>query len=243
MLKDIQTKELMSTEISILSLQKLVKILVQEKNITVAVCNVNSLVKADKETDFNQILNSFSLKIPDGMPLVWYLNLKKIKQERLNGLKIFYGIIEESLQNNARHFFLGSSDDVLEKMAKNLKKKYPNISISGTFSPSIGNSDQISKEVENLGYNLNASDIVWVGLGMPKQEEVIYSIKNKITSNMIGVGAVFEWVAGTKSVAPKLLQNLGLEWMYRLLQEPKRLWKRYFFDFIYLIKYNIRKIT
>lgn len=243
MLKDIQTKELMSTEISILSLQKLVKILIQEKNITVAVCNVNSLVKADKETDFNQILNSFSLKIPDGMPLVWYLNLKKIKQERLNGLKIFYGIIEESLQNNVRHFFLGSSDDVLEKMAKNLKKKYPSISISGTFSPSIGNSDQISKEVENLGYNLNASDIVWVGLGMPKQEEVIYSIKNKITSNMIGVGAVFEWVAGTKSVAPKLLQNLGLEWMYRLLQEPKRLWKRYFFDFIYLIKYNIRKIT
>ena len=242
MVKDHDFKQILSTDISLISLSNFVNFIVSDKNFSVAVCNVNSLVAADKSSEFNKILNSFDFRVADGMPLVWYLRLKKCKQERLNGAKIFHNVIKTGIDKNLTHYFLGSSDDVLTKMKKNLYKKYPQIIIDGTWAPPLADVKTITEQVRLKRDEIEKSDILWVGLGMPKQEELISMIEDFDISK-IGVGAVFEWVAETKKQAPVVIQKIGFEWLFRLLTEPKRLWKRYFFDFIYLLRFpfNFRK--
>ena len=236
MVKDHDFKQILSTDISLISLSNLVNFIVSDKNYSVAVCNVNSLVAADKSSEFNKLLNSFDFRVADGMPLVWYLRLRKHKQERLNGAKIFHNVIKTGIDKNLTHYFLGSSDDVLTKMKKNLYKKYPQVIIDGTWAPPLADVKTITEQVRLKRDEIEKSDILWVGLGMPKQEELISMIEDFDISK-IGVGAVFEWVAETKKQAPVVIQKIGFEWLFRLLSEPRRLWKRYFFDFIYLLKF------
>ncbi len=244
MVKDHDFKQILSTDISLISLSNLVNFIVSDKHYSVAVCNVNSLVAADKSSEFNKLLNSFDFRVADGMPLVWYLRLRKYKQERLNGAKIFHNVIKTGIDKNLTHYFLGSSDDVLTKMKKNLYKKYPQIIIDGTWAPPLADVKTITEQVRLKRGEIEKSDILWVGLGMPKQEELISMIED-FSISKIGVGAVFEWVAETKKQAPVVIQKIGFEGLFRLLTEPKRLWKRYFFDFIYLLQFpfNYRKKT
>ena len=117
---------------------------------------------------------------------------------------------------------------------------FPNIIIKGSYSPPLGNYDELIKEDYIKNIITEKPDIVWVSLGFPKQELFINLLHEKysIKSNLVGIGAVFEWVAGTKIKAPEFLANLGLEWIFRLIQEPKRLFRRYLIDnflFLYLI--------
>ena len=117
---------------------------------------------------------------------------------------------------------------------------FPDINIKGSFSPPLSDYEELTKEVYIKNIIREKPDIVWVSLGFPKQELFIDLLHKKysLKSNIVGVGAVFEWVAGTKIKAPEFLANLGLEWMLRLAQEPKRLFRRYFADnflFMYLI--------
>jgi N-acetylglucosaminyldiphosphoundecaprenol N-acetyl-beta-D-mannosaminyltransferase len=117
---------------------------------------------------------------------------------------------------------------------------FPDINIKGSFSPPIGDYEELAKEEHIKKIIEKKPDIVWVSLGFPKQELFINLLHEKysIKSNLVGIGAVFEWVAGTKIKAPEFLANLGLEWIFRLIQEPKRLFRRYLIDnflFLYLI--------
>ncbi len=241
MVKPQINKQILSTNISLISIEDFLQYVFSKKNLSVAVCNINTLVSADRDKQLNEIINNFDLRVADGMPLVWYLNFNKIKQERLNGAKIFFRVIEEGLSKNLKHYFLGSTDEVLLKMTKNLKKKYPEINIAGYFSPPVGTAYYIKQQSLKELKQIEECDILWVGLGMPKQEQFI-NLLGDLETIKIGVGAVFEWVAGTKKQAPKVLQNAGLEWFYRLISEPRRLWKRYFFDFIYLVRYSLKKV-
>ena len=236
MVKDHDFKQIMSTDISLISLSNFVNFIVSDKKYSVAVCNVNSLVTADKSSEFNKILNNFDFRVADGMPLVWYLRLRKCKQERLNGAKIFHNVIKTGIDKNLTHYFLGSSDDVLNKMKKKLYKKYPKIIIGGSWAPPLADVKTIADQVRLKRDEIEKFDVLWVGLGMPKQEELISTIED-FNISKIGVGAVFEWVAETKKQAPVVIQKIGFEWLFRLLSEPRRLWKRYFFDFIYLLKF------
>ena len=117
---------------------------------------------------------------------------------------------------------------------------FPDINIKGSFYPPIGDYEELAKEEHIKKIIEKKPDIVWVSLGFPKQELFINLLHEKysIKSNLVGIGAVFEWVAGTKIKAPEFLANLGLEWIFRLIQEPKRLFRRYLIDnflFLYLI--------
>ena len=240
MVKPKINKQILSIKITIITITELIVRILSEKNLSIAVCNINTVVNADKDDELNNIINSFDLRVADGMPLVWYLNLKKIKQERLNGSKILYKVIEAGLNRGTKHYFLGSSNLVLSKMINNLKIKYPDIQIGGFYSPPVGSVEEIMKSTLINLDEIKKSDILWVGLGMPKQEQLISQLKN-VEIVKIGVGAVFEWIAGTKKQAPLVLQNMGLEWLYRLLSEPKRLWRRYFYDFTYLVRILFKK--
>ena len=132
-------------------------------------------------------------------------------------------------------------------MLGKLKDTYPSINIAGYLCPPVKSYKELSKNHFVQDMIQKNPDIVWVSLGFPKQEEFIFEIKNKyeIYSNMVGVGAVFEWVAGTKFKAPEWIANLGLEWILRLIQEPKRLFRRYLIDnflfIIYFIKQYLNK--
>ena len=144
------------------------------------------------------------------------------------------------LAKNTSHYFFGSEQGVLSKLEAQLKEIFPDINIKGSFSPPLGDYQELAREEHIKNIIEEKPDIVWVSLGFPKQELFINLLHEKysLKSNLVGIGAVFEWVAGTKIKAPEFLANLGLEWLLRLIQEPKRLFRRYFVDnflFLYLI--------
>ena len=165
---------------------------------------------------------------------------------RVDGYKLFLQTIERGLSNNVSHYFFGNSEEIVLKMVETIKTKYPNVNIKGFTCPPNLNYEELSDEKYIYDINTKNPDILWVSLGFPKQEKFINLIKknNSMNINMVGVGAVFEWVAGTKIKAPEWLANIGLEWLIRLIQEPKRLFRRYLVDnflfIIYFIKQYIR---
>lgn len=241
MYKQFNESIIFKTPISIINLDLVTETLVKKDLQTIAVCNLNTVVSSDKDKKLEAVVNSFSLRIADGMPLVWALNRRGIPQERLNGHKVLIATIEKGLDNETKHFFLGSSNQVLNRLQKNLKIQYPDIKIEGLLSPPFGSDKEILDFVELNIEKILKTDILWIGLGLPKQEILMHSLM-KYNINQVGVGAVFEWVAGTKKIAPTFIQKSGLEWLYRLVREPKRLWRRYLFDFIYILKKMTIKI-
>ena len=238
----------LKTVITTTSVENLANYLKKEKGKTVAICNANTLVRSYHNSEIQKKINSFDIKAPDGFPVAKSSAiLHKNDQERVDGFNVFHKTIQNGLEDGLTHYFYGNNVEVVDLMIKNLRIIYPNIKITGFFCPPTKTYKELSEEkyVKDL-IDKNA-DIVWVSLGFPKQEEFIYELKRKyeISSNFVGVGAVFEWVAKTKIKAPEWLANLGLEWVFRLVQEPKRLFRRYLVDnflfIIYFIKQYLNK--
>ena len=235
------TVKILNTTISKTSLVEVSNILNTENSLKIAICNTNTVVRSYKNNQLSKIINSFDIKTPDGFPIAKSSSiLYKNSQSRVDGYNVFLKTIENGLSENTSHYFYGSDDVVLKKLTNKLKKDFPSINIIGSSSPPVGSYEELAQE-EYVKEIVDAKpDIVWVSLGFPKQELFInlFQEKYSVESNLVGVGAVFEWVAGTKIKAPEFLANLGLEWLLRLAQEPKRLFRRYFVDnllFLYLI--------
>ncbi|MDC1070739.1 WecB/TagA/CpsF family glycosyltransferase [Acidimicrobiia bacterium] len=237
--------KILKTNISQVSLSKAAEILTSSKNTTVAVCNANSLVRSYRSSELNKILNSFNLNLPDGFSVakassILYSN----DQKRVDGFKIFKETIKKGLENNTSHYFFGNSEDVISKLILVLKSEYPDINIAGYNCPPMSSAETLSSiSYQELISQLNP-DIVWVSLGFPKQEYVVNELSNseKVTSNLVGIGFAIEWVAGTKVKAPEFLANIGVEWIFRLIQEPKRLYKRYLIDNTLFVIYFLKQI-
>ena len=235
------TVKILCTTISETSLSEVSNVLNSESSLKVAVCNTNTVVRSYRDNQLSDIINSFDIKTPDGFPIAKSSSiLYKNDQHRVDGYNVFLSTIQDGLSRNTRHYFYGSEDLVMQKLVKKLKNDFPGINIVGSFSPPIGSYEELAEEKYAKDIIETKPDIVWVSLGFPKQELFInlFQEKYSLESNLVGIGAVFEWVAGTKIKAPEFLANLGLEWVLRLAQEPKRLFKRYFVDnllFLYLI--------
>ena len=236
--------KILKTEITRTTVENLAVYLNQEKGKIVAICNANTLVRSYNNSSIQNKINSFDVKTPDGFPVAKASKIiYKNNQKRDDGFKVINKTIETGLENNSSHYFFGSNEKVVNAMIKKLKDRYPSINISGYSCPPIETYKELSKHQFVDDMIKKNPDIVWISLGFPKQEEFIYEVKNKyqINSNMVGVGAVFEWVAGTKIKAPEWLANLGLEWILRLIQEPKRLIRRYLIDNFLFIIYFIKQ--
>ena len=238
---------ILKTEMSVTNIDDVAKNLVFKNKISVAICNANTLVRCYKDKELNNTINSFDIRCPDGFPVAKASKiLYKNNQMRVDGYKLFLQTIERGLSNNVSHYFFGNSEEIVLKMVETIKTKYPNVNIKGFTCPPNLSYEELSDEKYIYDINTKNPDILWVSLGFPKQEKFINLIKknNLINTNMVGVGAVFEWVAGTKFKAPEWLANIGLEWLIRLIQEPKRLFRRYLVDnflfIIYFIKQYIR---
>ena len=235
----------LNTEVSSASMKKIINDIYSKKYVTIAGCNVNTVVRSYYDENLNNIINSFDYRIPDGYPITWPLNISSEKKyKRLAGADIFDYFVENDTE--LRHFFLGDTDEVLKMMKKNLIKRNEKFQISGVYSPPFTpidewNLDEITKLILN-----SKTDMLWVGLGFPKQEIFINKIRKSLSEvSVYGAGAIFQWTAELNKRAPIKWQEAGFEWLWRLINDPVRLWRRYLVDntiFIYLFfKQYLRK--
>lgn len=196
------------------------------------VANVHTTVMAHKDSSFLEIENGGIMAIPDGGPLA-----SEGKRRGNKDIKRIVGqdFMKEIFKNEKyRHFFYGSSEGTLKLMKQNILNEFPNINIVGMYSPAYKDNVEINQTEINI-INETNPDFVWVGLGAPKQERWMHIHQGKINGLMVGVGAAFDYFAGNIKRAPMWMQNMNLEWLYRLLQSPKKLFKRYFSTNFYFI--------
>ncbi|EOU1903703.1 WecB/TagA/CpsF family glycosyltransferase [Clostridium perfringens] len=195
--------------------------------------NVDHIVKLDKDDEFLKVYNNADLIVTDGMPIIWYSKIiKRPIKEKISGSDLFPKICELSAQKGYKIFLLGASEGVADIAKKKLQDKYKGLNIVGVYSPKYGfEDDEIElNKIINIVKKSN-TDILAVGLGAPKQEKFIFKYKDILQVPLsLAIGATIDFEAGNVKRAPKWMQNSGLEWFYRLIKEPKRMYKRYILD-------------
>lgn len=194
----------------------------------ICVSNVHTTVTAYEDEEYLKIQNGGIMAIPDGGPLSSVGHKRGFKNmKRTTGPSLMGEIFKISVSKGYRHFFYGSTDETLEKLYFVLKETYPGIQIAGMYSPPFR--PMTVEEDKTIVERINETkpDFVWVGLGAPKQEKWMAAHQGYVNGLMIGVGAGFDYYAGNIERAPEWMQKSNLEWVYRLLQDPKRLFGRY----------------
>jgi len=195
----------------------------------VAVTAMHSVAEAHRNDFYQRILNSADLSVPDGMPLVWLARFHGYPlKDRVCGsdlMKAFCRATGEAY----RHFFYGGGPGVAEKLANSLHEKY-GIVVAGTYTPPFRALTRAEEEEVSSLVELSSPHVLWVGLSSPKQEKWIEEHRHHLRIPvMLAVGAAFDMNSGKTTRAPGWMRKSGLEWLYRLLSEPRRLWKRYLF--------------
>ena len=239
-----KTTKVLQTNISEIDINQVSEILNSSTKNRVAICNANTLVRSVRNIGIRNSINNFTIKAPDGFPVAKALSfLTKQKFSRVDGYKVFLQTIENGLDQGTKHYFFGNNDEITQLMIDQLIERFPNIKITGYLCPKFMSANELVDKYKDEIESIN-TDVIWVSLGFPKQELFIDALCNEIdtTANFVGIGAVFEWVAGTKKKAPEWVANLGFEWLLRLLQDPKRLYKRYLIDNTLFILYFLRQV-
>ncbi|MDB1921701.1 WecB/TagA/CpsF family glycosyltransferase [Clostridium tertium] len=230
----------LSMEESVFEIDKLIN---KRKNSYVVTPNVDHIVKLEKDNEFVEVYKSADLVLTDGMPLIWISKLlKKPIREKVSGSDLFPNVCKLACEKGYSIFLLGAAEGVASKAAENLMEKYKGLKIAGTFSPSYGfeKSDDEIKKIINIINKANP-DILVVGLGAPKQEKFIYKYKDMLNVPIsLAIGASIDFEAGNVERAPIWMQKSGLEWFYRFIKEPKRMFKRYFIDDIKILKVYLK---
>lgn len=245
-LKKFKTTEILGSKVAMVQIPEVVEIMSDwiekkpKKCHWIIFTGMHGIVESYKRKDFKKILNSPDLFVPDGISLIWLarnkgFNLKK----RVSAGSFMDEFFIEAQDKGYSNFFYGDTDKTLNELKNKLLEKFPNLKISGMYSPPFRELTQRENEEIIKKINDSKSDVLWVGLGLPKQERWIFYNKNKLNvSAIIGVGAAFKFLSGRIKRAPDWVGDLGFEWFWRLIHEPKRVWKRIFFDgpiFLYLV--------
>ncbi len=202
----------------------------------VCVCNVHTVMASGEDPELRAALLASSINLPDGQPLVWAINaLGHSLGARVYGPELMSRACEHSAIHGLRFYLYGGRNQgALVQLALNLRRRYPGVKIVGGYSPphrplSDEEDDAVVKEI-----NHSRADVVWVGIGVPKQEKWMARLRPQLEAPLlVGVGAAFDFHAGLVPQAPSWIQEAGLEWAYRLAHEPRRLWRRY-------VRYNPR---
>ena len=193
----------------------------------ICVSNVHTTVTGYEEVDYRNIQNTAALALPDGKPLSLYSKKHGFPEaERVTGPDLMGELFARD--NGLRHYFYGGKEETIQVLSEKLPGEYPSLRIAGMVSPPFRPLTEEEDERELQKMNDAKADIIWIGLGAPKQERYMYEHRGKVNGVMIGVGAGFDYYAGTIKRAPMWMQKLSLEWLYRLMQDPKRLFRRYF---------------
>ncbi len=225
--------KILDTNINVTNMQETVEYLTghleELRGDYVCVANVHTTVMSYRDEKYNKVQNSGAMCLPDGKPLSIVCRRRGFYDaKRVPGPDLMPKIFEASRERGFRHYFYGGSKETLDKLKGKLKKQYPWLNIVGMYSPpyrplTAGEDEQAIKKI-----NEARPDFIWVALGAPKQEEWMYQHQFQVCGVMLGVGAAFDFCAGTVKRAPGWVQEMCLEWLYRLVQDPKRLFMRYF---------------
>ena len=195
----------------------------------VCCASVNNVMEAFDSVEFRQIMNTADLVTPDGMPLVWGLRALGARgASRVYGPDLTALVLEAAAREGLPVGFYGTDENTLHPLVANVRRRFPSLRIAYAFSPPFraptpDEDDQVVREIDSSG-----ARILFVGLSTPKQERWMAAHRGRLRTVMLGVGAAFDFLAGTKPQAPRWMQGAGLEWMFRLLTEPRRLGPRYF---------------
>lgn len=203
------------------------------------IANVHMLVEAYSNASFADIINKADMITPDGVPLTWGLKLLHgVRQDRVAGMDLLPDLLKKAEQKSIPVYFYGGPESMLAKVREKIPQRYPALKIAGMFSPPFRDLSPAEVDMTAQLINNSGAKIVFVILGCPKQELWMAMMKNKIRGTMIGVGGALPVLLGIQKRAPQWMQRNGLEWSYRLVQEPRRLFKRYAVTnsiFIYLL--------
>jgi N-acetylglucosaminyldiphosphoundecaprenol N-acetyl-beta-D-mannosaminyltransferase len=194
----------------------------------VIMMNPHSVSLCRRDAEVHDVITRADLVLPDGTGIIWASRILGFENRgRVTGPKLMLKICNWGREKKLRHFFYGGAEGVADKLAANLSSKYIGLQVAGTYSPPFR---QLSKEEYRIiidKINSTKPDILWVGLGAPKQEKWMDEHRSKINAAaMIGVGAAFDFHSGNVKWAPEWIRKLGLEWAYRFAQNPKRMWRR-----------------
>jgi N-acetylglucosaminyldiphosphoundecaprenol N-acetyl-beta-D-mannosaminyltransferase len=195
----------------------------------ICVTGVHGIMEAQRDPSFRAILNRSFLCTPDGMPTVWVGRMQGHRRiRRIYGPDFMLEMCRLSVEKRYRHFLYGGNRGVAERLKRRLERLIPSISIVGTFAPPFRALTPAEEDELIAAVAEARPDIIWVGLSTPKQERFMASMIDRLdTCLMVGVGAAFDIHAGLLADAPTWMKGAGLHWLYRLLKEPRRLWRRY----------------
>ena len=196
---------------------------------TVVFCNVHSVMSARRDPRLREALVAADLACPDGMPLVWMLRHRHgLSQPRVYGPDLMTLGLQRGVEHGWRHFLMGATDTTLERLEAAVGRSAPGVQIVGRLAPPFRPLTAVDDAEICAAIRDSGADVVWVGLGMPKQELWMHRVRGELPGvTLLGVGAAFDLLSGVVPQAPPWLQDRGLEWAYRLWQEPRRLWRRY----------------
>jgi len=196
----------------------------------VCIANVHVLMEAHDSSEFRKVVNDADLVTPDGMPLVWIMRAKGLReQKRVYGPTLMLNLLQAAVREEIPVGFYGGTPDMLISLVQRVQTRYKGLNVAFCYCPPFR---QLSpKEDMAVVEQINQSGVklLFVGLGCPKQEIWMSDHRNKVKAVMIGVGAAFAFHAGIKPQAPSWMQEMGIEWLFRLSTEPRRLWKRYLY--------------
>lgn len=196
----------------------------------ICVAATHTVVACQDDPQLADAVEHASLVVPDGQPLVWAMNaFGSALDQRVYGPDLMAKHIDRSATTGSRHFLYGGRNDgALVQLTLNLRRRAPGVRIVGGYSPPFRPLDDAELDQVAAEINATRADVVWVGIGVPKQEKWMAAMRERLDAPvLVGVGAAFDFHAGLIPQAPHLMQRWGLEWLYRLVQEPGRLWRRY----------------
>ena len=207
----------------------------------VCIAPASTIVDCQENESYKKVINSSGMTTPDGMPLVWIGKAKGVDIERTYGPDLLQAMNKLSEDKGYRNYFYGGTQESIELFVSKMKEMYPKLNIVGSVAPPIRKINEIESDETLSKINEAKPDILWVGLGSPKQDFWMYNHREKLDASVIiGVGAAFDFLAGIKKQAPVWMQRSGLEWFFRLCSEPKRLWRRYLIGNSKFIFYLLR---
>lgn len=194
----------------------------------IVAANVHVVMMGYWHKTYRRLINSANLVTPDGMPLVWGLRLLGIKQQnRVYGPDLMLACCDRAARSQIPIYLYGGTEKTLIRLQANLQQRFPNLIIAGSYSPPFRPLSEDEEAADRERISQSGAKLVFVGLGCPKQEQWMARQQGKLTAVMLGVGAAFSFHSGEVAQAPRWLMKIGLEWLYRLLKEPRRLWQRY----------------
>lgn len=213
----------------------------------VHLCNAYTLALADKDPAFAQMLQHAALNLPDGKAVVWANQLRyrnmRLPSARVYGPDLMLDVFEQGQSEYLKHYLLGGTPHVAKLLRQELLRRFPRAVLVGASSPPFRDLKPHEWDHEVCAIRASGAQLVWVGLGTPKQDWASSALASDTAAVVVAVGAAFDFIAGKQRQAPRWMQRNGLEWLFRLVSEPRRLWRRYLFGNARFVRAALRTRT